>query len=249
MNKIISSFLLFILPFTSIYSQSNRSDIGLSAIISSTYIMDEYISKNEYSGKSLYYSVNWEDKNEKRILELGSYFNKIKYLKNSMSKAVAHDFTCSFSYAYHVNNYRLFNRPLWLYLGPGSSIFFHYRDQKIVSSTKAISFASFASLDVAEKAVLVLSDNLEILGIVVISPLSFAARMISLKNPENIPTPVGFLSLFNLININSTVGIKYNLSDNIFFKSGYRFHYVQIFKWDKFRVLQDNFYLQFGVCY
>ena len=249
MNKVLISIFLTILLFSSIKSQTIRSDIGFSAILSNTHLLDEYISKNEYSGNSLSYGINWEDQNEKRILELSFYLNKIDNMTSLMSKATVHDFYAFFSYLYHLNDHQLFNKTLSFYLGPGSSIILHYREQKVASSTKAVSFASLITVDIAAKAILDLSDKFEILGFAAISPLSFAGRMPSFKNPENLPTPVGFLHLFNLINLNSSLGIKYKITDTIFLKSCYNFHYIQIFKWDKFRVLQDSFYLQFGVSF
>ena len=246
-KKNIFQIVLSLLLFTTISAQQNKSQIGLSIALNKAQIIDEYISKNEYSGSSISYVGIWENHTDTHISELIFDFNKINDLRSNNSKAIVYDFTTAYKYFYSVKETTLFDKPLHLFLGPGASIYFHYRDQKVANSSKALSVASLITVDIAVKAELILTEKFEVLSSISLSPFSFAGRTPSAKDSENLPTPVGFLYPFNLLNVKSSFGVKYKVTNNIFLRAGHSFRYLQIFKWDKFRLLQDSFYLQFGV--
>jgi hypothetical protein len=246
-----SIFYISIIQFTfcQISAQENSALIGLLAGYSRTQVIDEYISKNEYSGSSVLLGGIWEDRLESRISEMAFYFNKIENLQFINSAATVYDFTTTYKYFYTVSETSLFNNPLNLFLGPGAGIYVHLRDQKFALSSKSFSFASLITADFSFKAELMLDKYLSIGAVFALSPFAFGGRSPSLIDDDNLETPVGFLTLFDMLHFNTIFSIHYRLTKMIEIKGGYLFRYSSIDKWQNFLLIQDNLILQTGVAF
>ena len=215
--------------------------------LGNNHLIDEYISRNEYTGISNSYGLNWIDRNNSRQSEIGFDFKTIKNLKNMNNEAATYDFLIDYKYLYNIYSGDIFNKPLNIFLGPDFGFYIHYRDQRVASSSKALSVASLFFANAALNAVSNISESFSVSGSLSFSVLSFTIRTPSMEDNNNIPTPVALLSIPKVLNLNASVFASYNILNNMWLQLGYRLIFLQINKWDYFRLISDNLVIQCGV--
>lgn len=247
---IIKILLFLCLIVGSSFSQNlelEKTYLSIGFGIGNTHLIDEYISKNEYTGISNKYNLYWSVHDSSRSMGVDFSFGKINNLQNINNSATTYDFRLGYRYLYNIYSGTVFSNPLFLYIGPEFNIYMHYRDQKVAESSKALSIASAISSDAALNAVYYLLDNLSLSYSFTLSVLSFTAQTPSLKDANNLPSPIDLLTILSIQNINSSIFVVYKITDPINIKIGYNFRFVQISKWDRFRLINDNIILQLGL--
>jgi hypothetical protein len=231
------------------YSQNNnieqRNISGLFGL-GNNHVLDEYVTKNEYTGISYSLGVHWTDRSTLRETGVRFEYGKISNLKNLNNKANVNNFNISYRYLYNVYSGSAFNKPLNVYLGPCFGIYMHYREQE-VAVKKLPSIAVLLYANAAMSAVSSLTESFSIEGNLYLSVLSFTGRIPSIEDANNIPTPIALLSIPSLINVNASVFAQYNISGRVMLQVGYNFGFMQINKWDKFRLLSDDVIIKCGI--
>jgi hypothetical protein len=241
---------LFSLTTGFLFSQNtNTEQKSISAVfgIGNNHLTDEYISKNEYTGISNSYGLEWIDRNNSRLTGVGFDFKTINNLKNMNNVAATYDFLIHYKYLYNIYSGKLFARPINIFLGPDFGFCIHYRDQKVAYSSQALSLASLFSANAALCAVGNISESFSISGNLSLSVLSFTIRTPSLEDANHVPTPVALLGIPKAVNLNTSVFANYSISENFTFQLGYRLMFLEINKWDYFRLINDNVIIQCGV--
>ena len=242
-------FLLVYILAGCLFAQStmwDKDEINAFYGIGNNHLLDEYISKNEYSGVSSLGGIYWLHTNAKNQTRVGFIYSTASNLENLNNRAATYDFQMDYQHLYSICKTTLFDKPLNLYLGPDFGFYLHYRNQKIAASL-ALSVAALFSANAAMNAECRLSDKFSVSGNLLLSALSFTVRTPSLEDTNNIPTPVALLPIPNVLNLNAGLFTTYNINGWINLQCGYRFVFMKISKWDYFRQLNDNLIFQCGV--
>lgn len=226
---------------------SDKSNMMIEYGIGNNHLIDEYISKNEYTGISNKYGFLWSVLDSSRLTGVDFSYNTISTLQNHNNSATTYDFQLGYKYLYDIYRGTLFSSPFVMYLGPEFNIYMHYRDQKVAASSKALSIASLISTDASLAAISYISDRFFIISNLSLSLLSFTARTPSLKEVNNLPTPIKLLTVLSFQNISSSIMACYTITNNIEINVGYNFRFLLINEWDKFRLIGDHVMLRLGV--
>ena len=245
MTNLRAFILLTLLFIPSAFSQSNSEEqVRLSAEfgVSKTYIVDELISKNEYTGYPVFYNIMWEDLNTNRETGFSLSHSKTSELKNRNTTAKLLEFFFEYHYIYSIDTINIFSLPVKFYLGPGISYYVYDRDQKVASFIKAISdFRSF-SLNVNPEFILELFPD-------IVLKINLSSALISyVKGIEKyaVDNSSKLFLFYSYLAINSRISIEYFITKNIFASLQYRFDYLKMKELNKIRSIEDRITLQAG---
>lgn len=247
--KITAILILSFLTCTS-YSQNlekKQSDIGAFIGVGNTNLLDEYISPSDYTGVPFTYGLFWSELSAEKETGVNFKYSVINDLKNMNSRADTYDFLLDYRILYNIYEGKFLEKPLRVYLGPDFGIYMHYREQKVADNSKALSIASTLAAGAEGSAVSIISKKITAAGHLSLALLSFTARTPSLKDTGNLPTPIALLTLPTIIDLRFSVSARYYITQRITVQIGYGNKFILIDKWDKFRMINDNLILQFGM--
>jgi len=246
MNKIKYLIVIIVLFSPSILCQDvieYKSNISVNIGYLRNFIIDDYISPNEYFGSTTSYGFSWGDKNNKRIIQINVSLDKINSLKNNLSKATVSNFVFNYNHTFFITKNKIFFKPLYFYLGPGLSIFFYDRSQTNIPLNSQI---GFGSINLNSLANFILTNKISISTRLLLSIISFGGNSKD-NSSNNHNSTFKILSLFSMPYIEFDIRCKYDLS-NLFFVSGiYNFSYIR--KLNYFRVMGDQISLQLGISF
>jgi hypothetical protein len=239
--------LIFLVLFfnTSAFSQSNSEDqVRLSAEfgLGKEYIVDEIISKNEYTGYPLFYGLSWEDLNSFRETGISFSFSKAKNLKNRNTKAELSEFLFEYYYIYKIDTLEIFSLPVKFFLGPGVGAYGYNRSQKVASFIETSSDFGSLCLNINSKFVFDLTSD-------IVFKFDLSSALITYTNGDRkskTDKSSGLFLFYSNLMLNSRVSIEYFISKNIFIDLQYRFDYLRRDELNNIRSINDRIILQMG---
>lgn len=243
--------LLFLFTFcigvTTIYGQDSLDQritfppgIHVEYGIGHYSVTDEYISKEKYSGTLPAYAVGWARSHETYVYRLDMVYRNANDIRNNNVTTDITQFTLHQAFLYALSPTSLFNKDLYLWLGPATELFFFYNDQNIAVSgfDYAQSFAALFSLGLDLYGIYPLNANIQLESSLRLSVLSLGFRMVD--NEEEDETAVKILSLFSGLNSGFELGARYNLCEHISAKLAYRLEVTRISSWAPLLAASDN---------
>jgi hypothetical protein len=203
-------------------------------------VKDEYISKEKYSGTLPNYSFGWARKHDTYVYQLDLYYRYSSQIKNNTITTEINQFTLNQGFLYSLNKISLFQKDLYLWLGPTTELFFFSNDQNIAVSgfDYAQSYAGLLSAALNAKGIYPLNQVWIIESSVRFSVLSLGFHMVD--NEEDDQSPVKFLTLFSGLNASFELGTRYYLWESLLIKLAYRFELTRITAWEPLLAASDN---------
>lgn len=216
--------------------------------IGSYAVTDEYISKEKYSGSLPYYSVGWSSQHSDYVYHLKLDFRNSDEIKNYNVSADIYQFTLNQGFSYALPQFTIFDKEVFMFLGPASELFLYYNHQNIAVSgfDYAQSIAVLISGGISTEIFCKLVDNLNLEGSLNFNILSFGFRMVDEEETDE--SPVKILTLFAATNLIFDIGPRYYLFNNLSVKAAYLFHLTRISSWEPLLSASDNviFTLTYG---
>ena len=236
-QSIILAFWLFIFPLTAcpIWGQTtdnfeNRFPQGLSAGygFGRYSIRDEYISLNRYTGMFSELNLEWSHYHGGRGFELEFAYGHGSEIKNYNAKADIYELTLSGKYLYPIKETLLFQKPVYLYLGPCWNSFVHFRNQNMASSifTKTMSFATLISAGINTKCIIPLSAKFQTENSLTLHLISFAGRL-----PDMDIEDAKYIRLLTFpwaIDSQYNFTLRYRMNSNLSIATGYQFKLIKV---------------------
>ena len=206
------------------------------------YIVDEIISKNEYTGYPFFYGLMWEDLTAFRETGISFSFSKTKNLENRNTKAELSEFLFEYHYIYNIDTINIFTLPVKFYLGPGIYVYEYNRYQEVLINIRASSEFRSLSLNINSKFVFNLSPGLAF-------KINLSSALISYTKSEReyeTDKHNGLFLFYSYLVLNSQLSIDYFITKNIFIDLQYRFDYLKMNELNNVRSIEDRIILQMG---
>jgi len=203
-------------------------------------VKDEYISKEKYSGTLPYYSIGWARHHDTYVYRLDMYYSNSNNIKNYNVTTNITQFTLNQGFLYPLKNISLFQKNLYLWLGPSTEFFFFYNDQNIAVAgfDYAQSLAGLFSVGLNINGIYPLRHNLQLESSLRLTVLSLGFRMVD--NEEDDQSAVKILTLFSGLNSAFDLGARYYLFNRLSVKLAYKFELTRISAWDPLLSASDN---------
>jgi hypothetical protein len=203
-------------------------------------VKDEYISKEKYSGTLPYYSVGWARKHDKYVYHLDMSYRNSNNIKNYNISTDITQFTLNQGFLYPLRNISIFQKNLYLWLGPSTEFFFFYNDQNIAVAgfDYAQSLAGLFSLGLNVNGIYPLRHNLQLESSLRLTVLSLGIHIVD--NEEDDQSAVKFLTLFSGLNSAFDLGARYYLFNRLSVKLVYKFELTRISAWEPLLSASDN---------
>ena len=127
--------------------------ISLEYGVGSYAHVDEYISKEKYSGNMPYYKIGWSNRHESYVYQIGIAFRSAPDIRNYGVTAEVTEFSLNQGFLYPLPGFLLFSREAYVYLGPFTDIFVYANKQNIAVSgfDYAQSYAGLLSLGLSSE--------------------------------------------------------------------------------------------------
>lgn len=214
--------------------------ISLEYGFGSYAVTDEYISKEKYSGSMPFYEINWTTPHENYTYSLNMKYQNSSTIKNYNLSADIHQFTLSQGFNYRLSSFKLFNKNVYMYLGPANGLSFYYNKQKIAVSGFDYSQSTtlLISGSINTNIYYNLSDNLNLEARLCFDLLSLGFKMTDMEESDD--SPVKLLTLLSGSNIDFRFGARYYLYNNLSLKLAYIFLITRIESWDPLLSASDN---------
>jgi len=203
-------------------------------------IKDEYISKEKYSGTLPYYSFGWARKHDKYVYRLDISYRNSNNIKNYNVTTDITQFTLNQGFLYPLRNISIFQKDLYLWLGPSTEFLYVYNDQNIAVAgfDYAQSFAGLFSLGLNVNGIYPLMHHLQLESSLRLTVLSLGLRMVD--SDEDDQSPVKLLTLFSGLNSAFDLGTRYYLFNRLSIKLAYKFELTRISAWEPLLSASDN---------
>lgn len=205
-------------------------------------IRDDYISQEVYSGTLPYLEVNWLHSDESTSHRLGLEFRSASAIRNNNVSAEITQTALKLDYMYSTGTFGFLGRKVTSYVGPSTDFYIYFRQQNIanggLASFNAYSFACFFSLGINSTLVLPLESGFSTEGSGSLNLLSFGARLTDLGNKNE--KSVKLTSVLSGLRGHAELLLRYNLTDDLLLKAGYRFEICQSSSWDYLLAASDN---------
>jgi hypothetical protein len=203
-------------------------------------VRDEYISKEKYSGTLPAFGLAWSRFHKTYGYSLGLEYRHSSEIENYNVSTDIHQFSLHQGLLYPLTKGSLFNRDVYLFLGPAAELYFFYNEQNIAVSgfDYAQSFAMLFSLGVNSEIIMPLRKNLQAEGAVRVGLLSLGFRMVDTEE-EDI-SPVKPLTVFSGTNGSVRLGMRYYVVGNFSVKLAYQLQVTRISSWDPLLSASDN---------
>ncbi|MFC1898100.1 hypothetical protein ACFLYJ_00865 [Candidatus Cloacimonadota bacterium] len=242
MNLVIGFILSTLLTelFAEEYFPNYPQGINLKYGIGNYSHIDEYISKEKYSGTFPFLSVSWAKDHQRYVYKLALDYRYSKNIKNYTISTAVTQFSFNQGFIYPLKQRSLFNRELYLWMGPFTDLLFFYNKPDIAVSgfDYSQSFAILFSAALNTEAVLPLNKFLQLESAFKFSVLSLAGRIVD--SEEDDAQPFKLLTLFSGLNTNFDLGIRYFLSRKISLNIAYRSEITRISAWEPLNSVSDN---------
>jgi hypothetical protein len=249
MFRTVQTFIIICIAVTFSNGQSvqfaNRllgDGIYLRGGVGHLAIKDQYISDEKYSGTSTSFGLSWLRGDSSSAYRLGFDYAHSSALRNNNVSAKVMQTGLNLDFLYSIGRFQLLAHEVFAYLGPSADIFLYYRQQNIASGGNAFfnaySFALFFSFSANSSFVVPLSTDLALENSARIALLSFGGRLPELH--DNNASFFKALTIFSGLRGYTEFLMRYELSDHILLRAGYRFEIYQSTSWDNLLSASDN---------
>jgi len=203
-------------------------------------VKDEYISKEKYSGTLPYYSVRWTKRHNEYVYRLDMAYRNSNDINNFNVTTDITQFTLNQGFLYPLNEISIFQKSLYLWLGPATELFFFYNDQNIAVSgfDYAQSFAGLFSLGLNVEGIYPLNSGFLLESSLRLTVVSLGLRMVDTEEDDQ--SGAKLLTLFSGLNASFDLGVRYFLLDRLSVKLAYKFELTRISAWDPLLSASDN---------
>jgi hypothetical protein len=173
------------------------------------------------------------------------YRNASNIRNNNVSTGVTQA-TLYLDYLYSAGQFSLLSKDVFTYLGPSADIYVYFRSQNIANGGPmaifdAYSFAMFFSVGINSTFILPLQSKFSTEWSSRLNALTFGMRLINLRNDDsNKKSMAKLTSIFSGIRGRSDLLLRYDLTDALMLKAGYRFEICQSSSWDYLLSASDN---------
>ena len=248
--KYLSLFLfgLLILSTSSeIYAQDSLSHkINFPAGITLEYgigkyaVTDEYISKEKYSGTLPSFRASWTNQHESYVYYFQLEFRHSSEINNYNVNASVIQSSLSQGFLYLVSKFSLFSKKAHLYIGPEVELFVYSNKQNIAISgfDYSKSYAALFSLGFNSALLCPLSESFNLEGALNFNILSIGFRLIDMEESDE--SDFKLLTLFSGLHGSFSLGVRYNLFNDLSLKAGYQLDVVRISAWSPIVSASDN---------
>lgn len=247
-RQIVTFIIICICANTAIAQPSRAADnllvngIYVRGGVGYLAIRDEYISEERYSGALPSFELSWLRADSSSAYRLGIGYIGSSTISNNNVSAQVMQTGLNFDFLYSVGRFRLLDRDVFLYAGPSADIYLYYRQQNIATGGNAFfnaySFALFFSLSANSTVVAPLSSDLAIEASGRIALLSFAGRLADVH--DNNASFVKPLTILSGLRGYTEFLLRYDFSEPLLVKAGYRFEICQSASWNYLLSASDN---------
>jgi len=203
-------------------------------------VKDEYISKEKYSGTLPYYSVRWTKTHDEYVYRLDMAYRNSNDINNFNVTTDITQFTLNQGFLYPLKEISIFQKALYVWLGPATEFFFFYNYPNIAVSgfDYAQSFAGLFSLGLNVEGIYPLSSGFLLESSLRLTVVSLGLRMVD--SEEDDQSPAKLLTLFSGLNSSFDLGVRHYLADRLSVKLAYKFELTRISTWDPLLSASDN---------
>jgi hypothetical protein len=205
-------------------------------------IRDDYISQEVYAGSLPYFEVNWLHSDKSSAHRLALEYRSASAIRNHNVSAQITQAVLKLDYLYSTGTFGLLGRTVASYVGPSTDFYIYSRQQNIanggLASFNANSFAAFLSLGINSTLVLPLESSFSVEGSGSLRLLSFGGRLTDFENKNE--KSVKLTSVLSGRCGDAELLLRYNLTNDLLVKAGYRFEICQSSSWDYLLSVSDN---------
>ncbi len=206
-------------------------------------LRDDYISDEKYSGSLSYLELGWLRSRDSSASRFSMEYRNSSDVRNNNVSADVIQAALNLDYLYPVGAFPLFERDVFAFLGPSAETYLYFRTQNIANGGEAIfnaySFATFFSLGINSELVLPIGSSFSAEWSGRLSLIGFGGRLVSLENNSN-EKFFKLVSIISGIQGSTNILLRYNVSDALLLKAGYRFEICQSNSWDYLFSASDN---------
>jgi len=204
-------------------------------------VRDEFISMEKYAATLPFFAVNWSRLHETYGYRLTCLYQFTSNLKNNNVSAEISQFSIGFDFLYPVSETSLFTKKVFMFLGPASELFLHFRRQNIAGSSESIlntySFALLISGGLKSEAYCPINSDVQLQSSASLSLLSFGGRIVNpTKSDESF---LKLLSVFKGLRACAELFVRYRITSSMTGAIGYRLEITRLSAWDYFIASAD----------
>ncbi len=244
---LISGIALFITMQTPAQDTLNHKNVFPSGIFlgygQGLYsVKDEYISKEQYSGTLPYFNVEWVRFQNRNAYRLEFEYRHSTNISNNKISAEVQQFNFNQDFIYHIGNFSLFSRSVYVYLGPSVQFFYYDIYYNFVNPGTFISpktFGIMGSLGINTEFVYAVNDKLRVEGFLRPTLFSFSGKKIDEQKYEDDSSPA-LLSFLTATKLDFDLSLRYYFVDRLSISLGYKFDLSRINKWDPYIAASNN---------
>lgn len=198
-------------------------------------VKDESISNEKYSGNLPYFSCGWVRKHNKYVYQLKFNYRNSKEIKNYNVSTVITQFSLNQGFLYPLKEKSLFNKDLFLWIGPSTEFFFYISEPQVASY--GLLNANLFSLGFNVYGIYPINNKFNIESSLEITALSLGSRT------DDTDQSFKLLTLFSGLNSSFNIGARYFLFNQLSVKLSYRFEFARVSSWDYYAAASDNIVL------
>ena len=201
---------------------------------------DEYISKEKYSGSMSTLGVKWVKVHPRTVYRLELAYGGSSEISNENVSTVVTHFTLNQGFLYPLKELSLFKKPLHMWIGPATHLFFFYNDPDIAVSgfDYAQSFAGLISVGLNTELIYPLTSGFQCESALRFTVLSFGLRMVDSEETDD--APVKLFTPLNGLHGSFDLGFRIMLFKPFSIRTAYRFELVRMRVWDPLLIASDN---------
>lgn len=212
-------------------------------------VKDEFISQEKYSGNSVSFSIDWTKFHSSYHFHLWFYFINAATIENYNVSAKMTTSNLALAYLYPIGKTMIFDKPLYISVGPVTELSLYYRIQNIARGGTAIfdaySVATLISLSGSLNVIYPVHQRFRLEAFLQSSLISIGGKYIDPRDKNN--SPVKILTFIKGQDLKFNISVRYHVSKRLSLKGGYRFNLFRITAWDYLIVVSDNAYLSIMV--
>jgi hypothetical protein len=211
-------------------------------------VIDEYVSKEKYSGSMPCYNVGWVRFHNRNGYRLQFEYWKTTDITNNNISAEAQQFNFNQDFFYPIGSFSLFSRMVNAYLGPSVQLFYYEIYYHFVSPGTFISPTTrgiIGSLGVNTELIYHFNSKLKAEGFFRSNLVSYGGKKIDQDKYANESSPA-VLSVFTATKLDFDLSLRYCLINRVSFSLGYRFDLSRINKWDPYVAASNNLMVSFN---
>ncbi|NOX89810.1 MAG: hypothetical protein GXO77_12365 [Calditrichaeota bacterium] len=230
-----------------VQSQVKQNGVDIAYRFSHLSLIDELISRRQYSGSVSGWEIKWITGNTSPITHVGFIYEQGDQIKNFSVTARVRNFTLYYNCLFLSARFRLFSKQCAVYFGPSMLIFYHQRKQDIGKTLPESSSLGLASINLYNRMALKLSSVLYLKGDFRLAILSFTGKTTDPLQGEEEPPNPRLLTALSVTDFYSIFSLQWMVYKNFALHLEYSFNMKRVTSWDYFRSLTDILSIKIGV--